>query len=54
MIVVKVLQSRRVQQPGQDRFFYSPGVTEPDATGPSPGGRSPTLGPQKFPRTPSR
>ena len=30
----KVLQTRRVQQPGQDPFFYSPGVTEPDATGP--------------------
>jgi hypothetical protein len=31
-----VLQSRRVRQPGQDRFFYGPGVSEPDATGPSP------------------
>jgi hypothetical protein len=29
------LQIRRVQQPGQDRLFYSPGVTEPDVTGPS-------------------
>jgi hypothetical protein len=32
----KVLQIRRVQQPGEDPFFYSPGVTEPDATGPFP------------------
>jgi hypothetical protein len=32
----KVLQTRRVQQPGQNPFFYSPGVTEPDATGPRP------------------
>jgi hypothetical protein len=30
------LQIRRVQQPGRDRFFYVPDVTEPDATGPSP------------------
>jgi hypothetical protein len=36
------LQIRRVQQPGQDRFFYSPRVTAPDATGPSPA----TIGPR--------
>jgi hypothetical protein len=45
VIVVKALQIRRVQQPGQDRFFYSPGVTEPDATGPSPA----TIGPHDAP-----
>jgi hypothetical protein len=28
----KVLQTRRVQQPHQDPFFYSPGVTEPAPT----------------------
>jgi hypothetical protein len=28
------LQIRRVRQPDQDRFFYSPGVTEPAAIGP--------------------
>ena len=39
------MQIRRVQQPGQDRFFYSPGVTEPDATGPSPA----TIGPRDAP-----
>ena len=27
-------QIRRVRQPDQDRFFYSPGVTEPAAIGP--------------------
>jgi hypothetical protein len=31
-----VLQTRRVRQPDQDRFIYSSGVTEPDATGSSP------------------
>jgi hypothetical protein len=31
-----VLQSRRVYQSSGSRFFYVPGVTEPDATGPSP------------------
>ena len=36
---------RRVQQPGQDRFFYSLGVTEPDAAGPCPA----TIGPHDAP-----
>jgi hypothetical protein len=31
-----VLQSRRVYQSSRRRFFYSPGVTEPYATRPSP------------------
>ena len=34
MIVVKALQIRRVRQPDQDRFFCSPGVTEPATIGP--------------------
>jgi Tn3 transposase DDE domain len=38
------LQIRRVQQPGQDRFFYSPGVIEPDDTGPSPAAIGPHEG----------
>jgi hypothetical protein len=45
VIVVKALQIRRVQQPGRDRFFYSPGVTEPDAAGPSRA----TIGPHDAP-----
>ena len=38
------MQIRRVQQPGQDRFFYSPGVIEPDDTGPSPAAIGPHEG----------
>ena len=45
-LLQKALQIRRVQQPGQDRFFYSPGVTEPDATGPS----AAAIGPHDAPR----
>jgi hypothetical protein len=36
VIVVKGVIKSACPEPDQDRFSYSPGVTESDATGPSP------------------
>jgi len=44
-----VLQSRRVYQPGRDRFFYSPGVTVPAAD--TPEAPSDLLAPEPAVRT---